>query len=164
MSCFDCGKIISTSDIINSLFNCGETLSFQATGYKTTGQIQLFHFPKRGQIWQHIHPHITWKMVVLSYKTHFGGIKMFGNSCSNLGLKNILPITKHLASRKDVSVDFFSLFCQQPLHTFRIKVTKMKKKYYGIHQMDQQERYVLSQFCKRDPWVASISIHTIHRS
>ncbi len=30
------------------VFNCGETLSFQATGYKTTGQIQLFHFPKRG--------------------------------------------------------------------------------------------------------------------
>jgi hypothetical protein len=40
---------------------------------------------------------------------------MFGNSCSNLDLKNILPITKHLASRKDVSVDFFSHLCQQPL-------------------------------------------------
>ncbi len=55
---------------------------------------------------------------------------MFGNSCSNIGLKNILPITKHLASRKDVSVDFFSHLCQQPLHTFtRIKVTTMKKKF-----------------------------------
>ncbi len=30
------------------VFSCGETLSFQATGYKTTGQKQLFHFPKRG--------------------------------------------------------------------------------------------------------------------
>jgi hypothetical protein len=41
---------------------------------------------------------------------------------------------KRLASRKDVCVDFFSHLCQQPLHTFmRIKVTIMKKKYYGIH-------------------------------
>ncbi len=30
------------------VFKSGETLSFQATGYKTTGQIQLYHFPKRG--------------------------------------------------------------------------------------------------------------------
>jgi hypothetical protein len=32
---------------------------------------------------------------------------MFENSCSNIGLKNILPITKCLASKKDVC-------CMQP--------------------------------------------------
>jgi hypothetical protein len=32
-----------------------------------------------------------------------------------------LPITKRLASRKDVSVDFFSHLYQQPLHTFMRK-------------------------------------------
>jgi hypothetical protein len=30
--------------------------------------------------------------------------------------------------------------------------------------MDQQERYVLSKFFQKDPWVASISIHTIQPS
>jgi hypothetical protein len=60
-------------------------------------------------------------------KNNFGVIHIFRNSCSNIGLKNIHPVTRHLASRKDVSVDSFSHLCQLPLHTFmRIKVTKMK--------------------------------------
>jgi hypothetical protein len=55
-------------------------------------------------------------------------MNIFGNSCSNIGLKNIQPVTRHLASRKDVSIDSFSCLCQLPLDTFmRIKVTKMKK-------------------------------------
>ncbi len=111
-------------------FKSGEIPSSQESNHSIIGPIQLSHFPKRGQIWQHTHSHITWKMVVLSKKTHFGGIKMFGNSSSNIDLKNILPITKHLASRKDVSVDFFSHLCRQPLHTFmRIKVTTMKRNF-----------------------------------
>jgi hypothetical protein len=45
-------------------------------------------------------------------------------------MKNIQPVTNHLASRKDVSVDLLSHLCQLPLRTFmRIKVAKMKKKY-----------------------------------
>ncbi len=116
------------------VFNCGETLSFQATGYKTIDQIQLFYFPKRGLIWQHTHLHITWKMAVLKKKIVLGGINMFGNSCSNIGLKNIQLVIRHLASKKDVNVDSFSYLCQLPLHTFmRIKVLKMKMKYCGIH-------------------------------
>ncbi len=67
-------------------------------------------------------------------KDLFWGINIFGNSYSNIGLKNIQPVIGHLASRKDVSVDSFSHLCQLPLHTFmRIKVTKMKMKYCGIH-------------------------------
>ncbi len=132
------------------VFKSGEIPSFQESNHSIIDPIQLSHFPKSGQIWQHIHSHITWKMVVLPNKTHFGGINMFGNSCSNIGLKNILHITKHLASRKDVSVDFFSHLCQQPLRTFmRIKVTTMKKKFYGIHQMDQQESMSFLNFSKK---------------
>jgi hypothetical protein len=35
---------------------------------------------------------------------------MFGNSCSNIGLKNIQLVIRHLASRKDVNVDSFFPF------------------------------------------------------
>jgi hypothetical protein len=134
MSCSDCGEIISTSNIINHCLQ----------GWRNT------IIP--GEQSQHYRPdtiiplskeRLDTAAYTFSYhmengcavkKTHFGGIKMFGNSCLNLGLKNILPITKDLASRKDVSVDFFSHLCQQHLRTFmRIKVTTMKKKFYGIH-------------------------------
>jgi hypothetical protein len=77
MSCSDCGEIISTSNIINHCLQEWRIPSFQESNHSIIGPIQLSHSPKRGWIWQHIHSHITWKMVVLSNKTHFGGIKMF---------------------------------------------------------------------------------------
>ena len=56
------------------------------------------------------------------------------NSCSNINLKNIQCVIKHLTSRKDANVDSFSHLCQLTVHTFmRIKVFKMKMKYCGIH-------------------------------
>jgi hypothetical protein len=63
------------------VFKSGEIPSFQESNHSIIGLIRLSHFPKRGWIWQHIHFHIIWIMVVLSKKTHFGEIKMFGNSC-----------------------------------------------------------------------------------
>jgi hypothetical protein len=42
------GKSFLRLTLSTVVFNSRETLSFQATGYKTTGQIQLFHFPKSG--------------------------------------------------------------------------------------------------------------------
>jgi hypothetical protein len=55
MLCSDCGEIMSTVGksflhltLSTVVFNSGDTLSFQETGNKTTVQIQLFHFPKRG--------------------------------------------------------------------------------------------------------------------
>jgi hypothetical protein len=90
---------------------------------------------------------------------------MFGNCCSNIGLKNIQLVTRHLASRNDVNVDFSSPLCQIHLHTsMRTKEFKIKMKYCGIHLMGQQERYVPSWLYQEDPWVASTSIHIIHPS
>jgi hypothetical protein len=72
---------------------------------------------------------------------------MLGNSCSNIDLKTVLPVTKHLTSGKDVSVGSFSHLCQQPIPTFmKIKVTRKINKYYGIHLMDQLQTY--------DPFIA----------
>jgi hypothetical protein len=43
-------------------------------------------------------------------------------------------VTKHLASKKDANVGSFSHLCHQRIPTFmKIKGTRMKKKYCGIH-------------------------------
>jgi hypothetical protein len=42
------GKSFLHLTLSTVVFNRGKTLSFQATGYKTTGQIRLFLIPKRG--------------------------------------------------------------------------------------------------------------------
>ena len=165
MSYSDCGEIISTSDIINHCLQEQKNTIIpgeQSLHYRPDTIIPLSR--ERLDMAAYTFSYHMENGCALE-KDSFWGNKYVWELLLNLGLKNILLITKCLDSRKDVSVDFFSHLCQQPLHTFmRIKVTKMKEKYYGIHQMDQQESYVLSQFCQRDPWVARISIHTIHQS
>ena len=77
---------------------------------------------------------------------------MLENSCSNIDLRTILPVTKCLASRKDVSVGSFSNLCQQLIpKVMMMKVTRMKKKYCGIHLMDQLQEYVPLLFNQKRP-------------
>jgi hypothetical protein len=66
---------------------------------------------------------------------------MFLNSCSNIDLKNIQPLTVCLASKKGVSVGSYTQLCQLTEHTFmRIEVRRTKKKHCGIHYMDQEQK------------------------
>ncbi len=134
MSCSHCEEIISTSNIINHCLQEWRNTIVPGERSQHYRPNTIIPLSKERLDMAAYTFSITWKMIVLSKKTHFRGIKMFVNSCSNLSLKNILPITKHLASKKDVSVNFFSYLYRQHLRTFmRIKVTTMKKKFYGIH-------------------------------
>ena len=49
-------------------------------------------------------------MAVLKKKIVLGGINKFGNSCSNIGLKNIQLVIRHLASRKGCECRFLFPF------------------------------------------------------
>jgi hypothetical protein len=73
----------------------------------------------------------------------------------------------HKAScfKKGCECRFLFHLCQQPIPTFtKIKVTRIKKKYCGIHLMDQLQKYVPLLFYQKDPWVANMSIHIMYKS
>jgi hypothetical protein len=81
-------------------------------------------------------------MAVLEKKNIWGGINMFRNSCSNIGLKNIQLVIRHLASIEGVNVDSFSHLCQLPLHIFmRKKVSKIKNEILW-HSLDASTRKI----------------------
>ncbi len=132
MSCSDCGKMISTSDTINSCLQQWRDIIIPSNRLKDNRPDTIIPLSKeRLDMAAYTFTYHMENGFALE-KTALGGINMFGNSCSNIGLKNIQ--TRHLASRKDVNVDSFSHSCQLPVHTFmRIKVFKMIMKYCGIH-------------------------------
>ncbi len=145
MSCSDCGENISTSNIINHCLQ--EWRNTIIPGERSQ------HY-RPGTIIPLSKERLDMAAYTFSYHMENGCAVKKDPFWGNKNVRELLLKYRfqehsayHKAScfKKGCQCDFFSHLCQQPLHTFmRIKVTTMKKKYYGIHQMDQQERYVLS--------------------
>jgi hypothetical protein len=128
MSCSDCGKTISTSDIINSSLQLWRDTAIPSNRLQDNRPDTIFPLSKeRLDMAEHTFTYQIENGCTLE-KDCFGGNKHVWE------LKNIQLVIWHLASRKDVNVDSFSHLCQLLLHTFmRIKVSKLKMKYCGIH-------------------------------
>jgi hypothetical protein len=118
MSCSDCGKMISTSDIINSCLQQWIDTVIPSNRLQDNRPDTIIPLSKERldmaayTFTYHIENGCALDKIV------FWGINMIGNSCSNIGLKNTQLVIMHLASRKDVNVDSFTHLCQLPLHTF----------------------------------------------
>jgi hypothetical protein len=133
MSCSDCGKIISTSDIMNSCLQWWRDIIIPSNRLKDNRPDAIIPLSKE---------RLDMEAYTFTYhmengcaleKDCFGGNKHVRELLLKYRFEDQL-VTRHLASRKDVNVDSFSHLCQLPVHTFmRIKVFKMKMKYCGIH-------------------------------
>ncbi len=65
MSWSDCGKIFSTSDIINSCLKRWRDIVIPSNRIKDNRPDTIVPLSKERLIWQHTPSHITWKMAVL---------------------------------------------------------------------------------------------------
>ncbi len=141
MSCSDCGKKKSTSDIINSCLQQWRDIIIPSNRLKDSRPDTII-------------PLSIERLDMAAYnmengcaleKDCFGGNKHVWELLLKYRFEEHSACYKASCFKKDVNVDSFSHLCQLPVHTFmRIKVFKLKMKYCGIHLMSQQERYVPS--------------------
>jgi hypothetical protein len=59
---------------------------------------------------------------------------------------------------------FFPFMATTDTYIYEDKGDKNKKKYCGIHLMDQLQKYVPLLLYQKDPCVANTSIHTMYKS
>ncbi len=134
MSCSDCGKIISTSDIINSCLQRWRDIIIPSNRLKDNRPDTIIPLSKE-----------RLDMAAYTFTYHVENGCALEKDCfaGNKHVQELLlkyrfvehsACHKAFASRKDVNVDSFSHLCRLPVYTFmRIKVFKMKMKYCGIH-------------------------------